>query len=67
VVGRFQGDEEQGVLQLVTLSRMTRQSLQLVNQVKKQEQGQKAQGHKDHGADDFTVKQMTHGFHGVAF
>jgi hypothetical protein len=55
------------VLQLVTLGCMPGQGLQLVDQVKKQKQGQKAQGHKDNGADDFAVKQMTHGFHGVAF
>jgi hypothetical protein len=67
VVRGFERDEEQGVLQLVTLGCMPGQGLQLVDQVKKQKQGQKAQGHKDNGADDFAVKQMTHGFHGVAF
>jgi hypothetical protein len=53
------------MLQLVTLRSMARQSLQLVDQVKKQKQGQKAQSHKDHGTDDFAVKQLAYGFHAM--
>ena len=66
VVWRFERNEQQGVLQLVTLRSMARQGLQLVDQVKKQKQGQKSQGHKDHCADDFAIKQLAHGFHAVA-
>jgi hypothetical protein len=38
--------------------------LQLVDQVKKEEERQEAQGHQGNGGQDFPVNQAAYGFHG---
>ncbi|MOA02245.1 hypothetical protein D3C78_1216880 [compost metagenome] len=65
VAGQAQQHEQQGVRRLVGFAAGAADPAQFVDQVEKEKQGQKSQGHEGHGRNGIAVDQAAQDFHGA--
>ena len=63
MAGHEQGHIHQGMLQLIALKFVSAQCLQLIDQIEKNKQSQKTNGHKTDRSNDFSVNESANGFH----